>query len=96
MVMAAYVGNKGTRLLSQVNALNALNPSLLSLGNRLNDQFTPGQTTLDGVAAPYAGWAQQMTGCAPTVAQALLPFPQYCGNIYGQNELATPPIMLCN
>jgi hypothetical protein len=86
MVTAAYVGNKGTRLLSQVNALNALNPALLSLGNRLNDQFTPGETTLDGVSIPYAGWVQQMTGCAPTVAQALRLYPQYCGNIYGQNE----------
>jgi len=83
---AAYVGNKGTRLLSQVNPINVLNPSKLSLGNRLNDQFAPGQTSLDGVSIPYAGWVQQMTGCAPTVAQALLPFPQYCGNIYGQNE----------
>jgi hypothetical protein len=27
-----------------------------------------------------------MAGCAPTVAQALLPFPQYCGNIYGDYE----------
>ena len=86
LLTGAYVGNKGTRLLSQVNPLNALNPSLLSMGNALNDQFSPGQTVLDGVKAPYAGWAQQMTGCAPTVAQALLPFPQYCGNIYGQNE----------
>jgi outer membrane receptor protein involved in Fe transport len=86
MVTVAYVGNKGTRLLSQINAINALNPSLLSMGNRLNDQFTPGEASLDGVRAPYAGWAAQMTGCAPTVAQALLPFPQYCGNIYGQNE----------
>jgi hypothetical protein len=80
-VTAAYIGNKGTRLLSQVSAINALNPSLLSMGNRLNDQFAPGQTTLDGVSIPYAGWVQQMTGCAPTVAQALLPYPQYCGNI---------------
>ena len=85
-VTAAYVGNKGTRLLSQLSALNALNPSLLGMGNRLNDQFSPGQTSLDGVSIPYAGWVQQMTGCAPTVAQALLPYPQYCGNIYGQNE----------
>jgi hypothetical protein len=86
LVTAAYVGNKGTRLLSQVNAINALNPSLLSMGNRLNDQFAPGQTALDGVSIPYAGWVEQMTGCTPTVAQALLPYPQYCGNIYGQNE----------
>jgi hypothetical protein len=27
-----------------------------------------------------------MTGCAPTVAQALLPFPQYCNNITGLHE----------
>jgi hypothetical protein len=27
-----------------------------------------------------------MTGCAPTVAQALLPFPQYCNNITGLDE----------
>jgi hypothetical protein len=27
-----------------------------------------------------------MTACAPSVAQALLPFPQYCNNIVGLNE----------
>jgi hypothetical protein len=27
-----------------------------------------------------------MTGCAPAVAQALLPFPQYCNNITGLDE----------
>jgi len=27
-----------------------------------------------------------MTGCAPTIAQALQPFPQYCGNLLGNNE----------
>lgn len=85
-VSVAYVGNKGTRLLSQINGLNALNPSLLSMGNALNDQFSSGQTVLNGVHIPYAGWVQQMTGCPPTVAQALLPYPQYCGNIFGQNE----------
>lgn len=82
----AYVGNKGTRLLSQINPINVLNPSLLSMGNKLYDQFQPGMTSLDGVPAPYPGWAQQMTGCAPSVAQALLPYPQYCNSIYGQNE----------
>ncbi len=82
----AYVGNHGARLLSQLAPLNALNPSLLSMGAQLFDQFQPGQTTLDGVAIPYAGWVEQMTACPPTVAQALLPYPQYCGNIRGQNE----------
>ncbi len=27
-----------------------------------------------------------MTGCAPTLAQALQPFPQYCGKLLGLNE----------
>ena len=27
-----------------------------------------------------------MTGCAPSVAQALRPFPQYCDNLQGLNE----------
>lgn len=82
----AYVANKGTRLVSQINPLNAINPTYLSMGAQLNDQFTPGMTSLDGVKAPYAGWAAQMTGCAPSVAQALRRFPQYCSGITGANE----------
>jgi cytochrome c oxidase cbb3-type subunit III len=35
------------------------------------------------VEEPYAGWTEQMQACAPTVAQALLPFPQYCGPLAG-------------
>src|SRR5262245_25123773 len=86
-VSAAYVGNKGTRLLSNVQPLNALDPKLLTqYGARLFDQFEPGQTSLHGVPVPYAGWVGQMQACAPTLAQALLPFPQYCGNIGGINE----------
>ena len=83
---AAYVGSKGTRLPSQLNPLNALNPSLLSLGSKLNDQFGPNDTVIDGVPIPYAGWQQQMTGCAPSVAQALLPYPQFCSALTGSNE----------
>jgi hypothetical protein len=85
---AAYVGNKGTRLPSTYNPLNALNPSYLSMGQQLNDIFQPGATSLDGVPIPYAGWVSQMTGCPPTVAQALLQYPQYCGAISGIDENA--------
>ncbi|WP_263351396.1 carboxypeptidase-like regulatory domain-containing protein [Acidicapsa acidisoli] len=35
---------------------------------------------------PYAGWAGQLLNCTPTLAQALLPYPQYCGNLQGENE----------
>ncbi len=86
MVSTAYTGNKGTHLYSRNAAPNALNPSLLSMGNSLYDQFGPNDTEVDGVPAPYAGWAQQMSACAPSVAQALLPYPQYCGGMVGVNE----------
>lgn len=85
-ISAGYVANKGTRLPSRNTPLNVLNPSLLSMGSALNDTFQAGQTSLDGVPIPYAGWTQQMQACPPTVAQALLPFPQYCGNIQGLDE----------
>jgi carboxypeptidase family protein len=90
-VSAAYVGNKGTRLISHINPINAVHPSLLArYGNLLNDEFQPGDTSLHGVPIPYSGWIEQMSACPPTLAQALLPFPQYCtnfnNNIYGANE----------
>jgi hypothetical protein len=80
------VTNKGTRLLSNIAGINAVDPKYLSLGERLNDQFQPGQTVLNGVPIPYDGWREQMRGCAPSVAQALRPYPQYCNSIFGQNE----------
>ena len=43
-------------------------------------------TSLNGVPLPYPGWVEQMTGCAPSVAQALRPYPQYCDNLQGLNE----------
>ena len=43
------------------------------MGNSFTITFQPGQTSLDGVSAPYAGWVDQLTNgqCQPTVAQAL-------------------------
>ncbi|GAB4116010.1 MAG: hypothetical protein Kow001_16870 [Acidobacteriota bacterium] len=88
MVSAAYVGNTGTRLPSYLAPVNVINPSYLSLGEKLNDEFQPGQVELHGVPLPYNGWVEQMTGCAPTVAQALMPYPQFCDNLQGINENA--------
>jgi Carboxypeptidase regulatory-like domain len=85
----SYVGTKGTHLpsaLSPLNILNPFNPSTSNLGSHLSDVFTPSTATLDGVSQPYVGWASQMTGCAPTVAQALLPYPMFCGVLQGLNE----------
>jgi hypothetical protein len=88
-ISAAYVGNKGTRLPSSLQPLNVLNPfdsKIQALGPRLLEEFKPGETEHAGVKIPYAGWREQMTGCAPTVAQALLPYPQYCSRLQGLNE----------
>jgi hypothetical protein len=85
----AYVASKGTHLPSQMQPLNVLNPTLLSMGSALNAVFQPGQPILDGVSQPYPGWAQQLIsagGCAPSVAQALVAFPQFCGGLTGENE----------
>ena len=70
-----YVGSAGRRLPSSIEPLNALDPTYLSMGNQLYDEFEPGMTSLHGVPLPYAGWVGQMTGCAPSVAQALRPYP---------------------
>jgi len=90
-VSLAYVGNKGTHLPSAMQPLNYLNPSLLtSMGSEeLNTVFQPGQTSLFGVHVPYANWVSQLNAagqCSPTVAQALVQYPQFCGGLTGINE----------
>jgi Carboxypeptidase regulatory-like domain/TonB dependent receptor len=54
----------------------------------LNVKFTADGQTLFGVTTPYDGWVAQMNAgvCAPTVAQALLPYPQFCSVLQGLNE----------
>jgi hypothetical protein len=81
-----YVGSAGRRFPSLIEPINAIDPAFLSMGSQLNEEFTPGMTSLHGVPLPYAGWVEQMTACAPSVAQALRPFPQYCSDLQGLNE----------
>jgi hypothetical protein len=73
---AAWVGNRGIHLPSNLNPINQLNPSYLSMGSKLADVFKPGQTQLDGVNLPYANFTKDFGGAA-TVAQALSPYPQF-------------------
>jgi hypothetical protein len=89
----SYVGTKGTHLpssLSPLNVLNPNNPTIASIGSDLsvnyNDPNGPATFAAHGVNVPYVGWASQMTGCSPTIQQALLPYPQYCGDLQGENE----------
>ena len=81
----AYVGSAGRRLPSSIDPANAIDIGLLERGSVLNQEFRPGDTSVAGVPLPYAGWVEQL-GCAPSVAQALRPFPQYCDNLQGLNE----------
>ena len=95
-ISASYVGTKGTRLASQNNPINVLDPfnptiqgytSPNGTTSQLRDTFGPTDTEVDGVPVPYTGWYQQVSGtCGATVAQALLPYPQYCGTLAGENE----------
>jgi len=100
-ITAAYVGNKGTRLTSSLEPVNVLNPfapNIRALEGpsstnpgipQLLDTFNATEQPVDGVPVPYTGWVNDLTShgvCAPTVAQALLPFPQFCGPLQGLNE----------
>ena len=92
----AYVGTKGTRLPSNLQPLNRLDPNaarIQALGvDRLYSEVPATGTAFAGTAnevrEPYVGWARQLKakGCNPTVAQALLPYPQYCDQLFGLNE----------
>ncbi|MGD0577592.1 MAG: hypothetical protein ABSC08_01560 [Bryobacteraceae bacterium] len=89
LVGASYVGSTGVHLPSALQPLNVLNPSLLSMGSELNAIFQPGQTSLYGVNVPYANWVDTLDSvgsCKPTVAQALVAYPQFCGSMFGINE----------
>ncbi len=72
VIQGSYVGNIGARLNAGGFAnMNQLNPKYLSLGDQLLNNC--GTTSCaPGIPLPYAGF----TG---TVAQALLPYPQYAG-----------------
>jgi hypothetical protein len=92
-VTLSYVGTKGTHLPSALSPLNVLNPNnsaIAAIGPDLsvsyNDPDGPATFAKYNVPVPYVGWADQMQACDPTIGQALLPYPQYCGTLQGLNE----------
>ena len=70
LVSASYVGNKGTRLPSNLENLNQVDPKYLALGKTLQADINSPDARTAGIGLPYAGF----TG---SVAQALRPYPQY-------------------
>jgi hypothetical protein len=97
-VAASYVGTKGTHLpsaMSPLNVLNPLNSTISAIGTDLTADYNtvggPALFAAHGVSIPYPGWDSQLNpangaSCSATMAQALLPYPQYCGVMQGQNE----------
>jgi hypothetical protein len=76
-VTAAWVGNRIIHLPSQNNRIDQMDPKYdAQFGSQLADVFQPGQTSLDGVPLPYPNFVHDFGGSA-TVAQALVPYPQY-------------------
>jgi len=73
MLDIGYVGSHGTHLRSNLAQLNNLNPKYFSLGTTLNLLVTDPASP---VPAPFTQFTSLWGGGA-TVAQALLPFPQY-------------------
>jgi hypothetical protein len=76
-ITAAWVGNRIIHLPSQLNRIDQMDPKFdAQYGSQLADTFQPGQTQVDGVPLPYPNFVSDFGGSA-TVAQALVPFPQY-------------------
>jgi hypothetical protein len=70
----AYVGQHSTHLHTNFDATNSLNSKYLSLGTLLNQQISSPAAAAAGISAPYASFPSNFT-----VAQALVPHPQYFG-----------------
>ncbi len=75
-LQAAWVGNREVHLPSQLNRIDQLNPSYLSLGSQLGLSFADGSAQAAGFNLPYPTFVNDFGGSA-TVAQSLVPYPQY-------------------
>ncbi len=83
-VTAAWVGNRVIHLPSQLNKIDQMDPKYLALGSDLNLSFQDGSAQAKGYALPYPNFVSDFGGSA-TVAQSLVPFPQY-SNIFNNFE----------
>jgi hypothetical protein len=72
----AWVGNRTIHLPSQLSSINQIDPKYFSLGSDLGLSFADGSAQAAGYQAPYSQFVNQWGGSA-TVAQSLVPYPQY-------------------
>ena len=77
LLTAAYTGNRGNYLPSQLNPINQLNPAYLAkYGALLGRLVTDPLAVAAGIKSPYPSFVSDY-GSSATVLQALLPYPQY-------------------
>jgi hypothetical protein len=74
---AAYTGNRGNYLPSQLNPVDQLSPVWLNkYGSLLGAQITDPAAVAAGIPLPYPNFVNDF-GSSATVLQALRPYPQY-------------------
>lgn len=88
-----YIGNHATRLNSNLQQLNAIDPKYLPLGLKLNDPVmsASGQATLASLGVTVPQWFETLYGPSgkDLVGQLLLPFPQYLSGEQGGTGITT-------
>lgn len=81
---AAWVGNRTIHLPSQLNTINQIDPKNFALGSDLGLSFADGSAQAAGYKLPYSNFVNDFGGSA-TVAQSLVPYPQY-GYVFNNFE----------
>jgi len=84
-VTAAWVGNRVIHLPSQLNPIDQLDPKYLALGSKLDLCFCDGKAQAAGFNLPYPTFMNDFPGTSASVAQSLVPYPQYT-NIFNNFE----------
>jgi hypothetical protein len=73
-----YVGNRANFLPAQLNPIDQLSPSYLTLGNTLGALVGSPAANAAGIGSPYPNFLNDY-GSSATVLQALRPYPQFSG-----------------
>jgi Carboxypeptidase regulatory-like domain len=77
LLTAAYTGNRGNFLPSQLNPINQINPAYLTqYGALLGRLVTDPLAVAAGIRSPYPNFVSDF-GSSATVLQALRPYPQF-------------------
>jgi len=87
----AYVGGRGSRITLGGMNYGQLNPNYLSMGSALNNTSAsstgPYPTPLNNPFAPaLSSLGLTSMACPWTVAQSLMPYPEFCGGVSAQDE----------